>query len=132
MVSMRARTCCFTGHRTIPTSQYQSVAERLEQTIVSLIRQGVIYYGSGGALGFDTMAAQTVIKLKRMYPGVKLILVLPCTSQAERWSNEAQKIMKTLKSKLIRLFMFRRSILGSVCLREIDIWSIIAVFAYVI
>lgn len=99
MVSMRARTCCFTGHRAIPTSQYQSVAERLEQTIVSLIRQGVIYYGSGGALGFDTMAAQTVIKLKSMYPGIKLILVLPCISQAERWSNEAQRNYENIKKQ---------------------------------
>ena len=98
MVSMRSKTCCFTGHRTIPTSQYQSVAERLEQTIVSLIRQGVIYYGSGGALGFDTMAAQTVIQLKRIYPSIKLILVLPCISQAERWSGEAQRIYEGIKT----------------------------------
>ena len=34
---------------------------RLEQTVINLIKSGVCYFGAGGALGFDTMAAQTIL-----------------------------------------------------------------------
>lgn len=55
-----------------------------------MIQQGVIYFGAGGALGFDTMAAQTVLALRKQYPQIKLILVLPCKTQT-RGGNEEEK-----------------------------------------
>lgn len=47
-----------------------------------------LYFGAGGALGFDTLAAQRVLRLRKSYPQIKLILVLPCISQADRWAPE--------------------------------------------
>ena len=44
-----------------------------------------MYFGAGGALGFDTLAAQAVLKLKERYPDIKLILVLPCKTQTSGW-----------------------------------------------
>lgn len=85
---MKNRTCCFTGHRDIPASELPYIAERLREEIVSLINNDVIYYGAGGALGFDTLASQTVLKLKKDYPNIKLILVLPCRSQTKGWSKK--------------------------------------------
>ena len=55
---------------------------------MSLIHSGYLYFGAGGALGFDTLAAQTVLRLRKSYPQIKLILVLPCISQADRWAPE--------------------------------------------
>ena len=81
MTDKRAVTCCFTGHRKLPTGQYQMIADRLEQTIIRLIEKGVLYFGAGGALGFDTLAALTVLRLRKQYPQIKLILVLPCRDQ---------------------------------------------------
>ena len=43
--------------------------------------QGIRAYEAGGALGFDALAAQTVIRLRESCPGMKLILVLPCLTQ---------------------------------------------------
>ena len=37
-------------------------------------------------MGFDTLAAQTILKLRKELPQLRLILVLPCLSQADRWS----------------------------------------------
>ncbi len=71
---MKNQTCCFTGHRKIPPEQYAALARRLEQEITCLIGQGIVYFGAGGALGFDTLAAQTVLRLKKKYPQIKLIL----------------------------------------------------------
>lgn len=84
---MRDRTCCFTGHRDLPVLAQKRIAAKLEQTIISLIDRGIIFYGAGGARGFDTLAAQTVLNLKKDYPNIKLILVLPCLTQTQGWRS---------------------------------------------
>ena len=61
---MRERTCCFTGHRNIAPEQQGMVAKRLYHVIEQLVRSGYCYFGAGGALGFDTMAARCVLKLR--------------------------------------------------------------------
>lgn len=83
---MRSKTCCFTGHRHLPENQKEKIALALENAVLSLIHSGYRYFGAGGALGFDTLAAKTVLRLRQSYPDIKLILVLPCVSQAEKWS----------------------------------------------
>jgi len=80
-------TCCFTGHRVIPDGVYFDLEARLEQTLRSLIESGVRYFGAGGALGFDTLAAETVLRLRYEYPFIKLIMVLPYAGQAAGWDD---------------------------------------------
>ena len=87
---MRAQTCCFTGHRNI-TDSFGIIKRKLKKTIIGLIEKGVIFYGSGGALGFDTIAALAVLELKKTYPQIKLIMVLPCHEQEEKWSEKDKK-----------------------------------------
>ena len=82
---MRYQTCCFTGHREIPKLEYDIIKERLEDEVIKLIHQGVRYFGAGGARGFDTMAALTVLKFREIYPHIRLILVLPCKNQVRGW-----------------------------------------------
>lgn len=84
---MREKTCCFTGRRQIPAEYLPAISEKLRDTLTFYIEQGYQYFGAGGALGFDTLAAQTVLSLKEWYPDIKLILVLPCKDQASRWSE---------------------------------------------
>ena len=55
---MRSKTVCFTGHRELPTDDLPEISKRLEDTLATLIEQGYRYFGAGGALGFDTLAAQ--------------------------------------------------------------------------
>lgn len=85
---MREKTCCFTGHRQIPPEEQAGITDRLERVIVALYERGIRYYGAGGALGFDTLAAQTVLHLRESCPGMKLILVLPCLTQTRGWRPE--------------------------------------------
>lgn len=95
---MKEKTCCFTGHRQLPEGNKMEIQARLEDAVVSLIHSGYLHFGAGGALGFDTLAAQTVLRLRKNYPQIKLILVLPCISQADRWAPQDvrtyRKIMK--------------------------------------
>ena len=85
MVFMRSKTVCFTGHRELPAEYLPGISKRLEDTLVTLIEQGYRYFGAGGALGFDTLAAQAVLRLRERYPQIRLILVLPCLNQTRGW-----------------------------------------------
>ena len=84
----RMQTCCFTGHRQLPLEEQAEIANKLERVIAVLYQKGIRYYGAGGALGFDALAAQTVLNLRESYPGMKLILVLPCLTQTRGWRSE--------------------------------------------
>lgn len=96
---MREQAVCFTVHRKIPSLQNISIRRKLKKALVTLIEEGYCFFGAGGALGFDTLAAQTVLKLKKDFPQVKLILVLPCLSQADRWKEKDKEVYENIKSK---------------------------------
>ena len=87
VIKIKDRTACFTGHRTIPFLQKRKIKQRTKQVLIEAIEQGYRYFGAGGALGFDTLAAQTVLELKSKYPQIKLILVLPCENQTRGWEQ---------------------------------------------
>ena len=96
---MRNHTCCFTGHRRIPSEEYDEIASKLEDVLCQLINTGYQFFGAGGALGFDTLAATTVLKLKKRYPHIKLILVLPCRNQTAKWKASDVKVYEYIKSQ---------------------------------
>lgn len=58
-----------------------------------------MYFGAGGALGFDTLAAQCVLSLRKRYSHIKLILVLPCTTQTKGWSKDDIAVYEEIKSQ---------------------------------
>ena len=74
------RDVCFTGHRNIKKEQYH---EKLHDTLEELINAGSDMFYAGGAAGFDTLAAQTVLELKVMYPWITLVLILPCSPEEQ-------------------------------------------------
>lgn len=97
---MREKTVCFTGHRNIPSEQEEKIRISLEKVLEDLIDSGYRFFGAGGAIGFDTIAAQTVLKLKaEKYPQIRLILVLPCRNQAEMWKAENRRIYEEIKAQ---------------------------------
>lgn len=97
---MREKTCCFTGHRELPTGLNRwKLATRLEKAVAEQIKKGIRFFGAGGARGFDTLAAQTVLKLKKKYPDIKLILVLPCLTQTRGWIAEDVEEYERIKAQ---------------------------------
>ena len=92
-------TVCFTGHRHVPDEIYPALYDALVGVIDQKIVQGATRFRTGGALGFDTMAAECVLKLKNEYPHIKLILMLPCKDQTIKWSAwEARKYAELLRA----------------------------------
>jgi len=94
---MREKTCCFTGHRNIPLLKRKAVVRNLKNELTTLIDKGYQYFGAGGALGFDTIAAQTVLELKEQFSHIKLILVLPCETQTRGWKEKDIAIYEEIK-----------------------------------
>ena len=74
-------------------------AVRLRIVIEEQIKAGVVFYGAGGALGFDTLAAQIVLDMKKEYPQLRLILVLPCEDQSRGWRSEDIAAYEDIKRK---------------------------------
>ncbi len=96
---MRDMTCCFTGHRQLPVYELDVLQARLERTLRRLIRDGFTYFGAGGAKGFDTLAAQTVLSLREEFDHIRLILVLPCEHQTDGWTPEEKAVYEGIKRR---------------------------------
>ena len=90
------KRCAFTGYR--PAKMpfgYDEADPRcvefkalLRATIEALIAEDYAHFISGGALGMDMFAAESVLELKEKYPWVILEMVSPFDAQAARWNDE--------------------------------------------
>jgi uncharacterized phage-like protein YoqJ len=91
----RSHALCFTGHRpeALPSRGVEAsygmlrLNMLLERAVVRALDDGFTSFLVGGALGFDTMAAETVLKLSSGNPDVRLYLSLPGYDQTEGWSE---------------------------------------------
>ena len=88
----KMKVACFSGHRRLP-QDCTELQTNLEKAIVELIERGVVFFGNGAALGFDQIAAETVLRLKEDYPHIRLVMVLPCPpeQQSSYWNDEQKK-----------------------------------------
>ncbi len=93
------KTVCFTGHRQIDSRAYRQLFAVLLREVEQQIKSGATVFRAGGALGFDTLAAQAVLKLRRKYPEIRLELILPCPSQADAWAREDRRLYEQIRSK---------------------------------
>lgn len=63
------------------------IERKLTETVENLIHKGYLYFGAGGARGFDALASEVVLKMKAKYPHIHLILVLPFSEQYRHETN---------------------------------------------
>lgn len=84
----RKMTVCFTGHRTLPTGDdLKRLMGAVDAMIAAAYSRGYRVFITGGAVGFDTLAACRVIVAQKRLPDIKLRLALPCRNQTERWTR---------------------------------------------
>ena len=80
--------CCFTGHRIIKNEHIDILPTKLSLAIKDLFEvHRVCDFIAGGALGFDTVAAEAVLKARNENPALRLILALPCKNQTKGWKD---------------------------------------------
>ncbi len=91
-------TCFFTGHRVIPASEKDRITKHIVSLCTRLITENnVNVFVAGGALGFDTLAAIEVIKLKKTYPHIQLHLYIPCIDQSSKWRDRDIELYNKIK-----------------------------------
>ena len=98
----KAESIAFTGHRNIPVSQMDRVRERLRTAIFHAYKHGKRNFYCGMALGFDMLAAETILSLKVELPNIRLIAVVPFQGQSSRWSAIEQRRYRQFIAKRIR------------------------------
>ncbi len=82
------KSCVFTGHRILEDDFSK---KRLKIVVQAAIEQGVDTFYNGMAMGFDLIAAEIVLSLKKKYPHVKLIACIPCYKQEKNFSEKDKK-----------------------------------------
>lgn len=82
----RAHTVCFTGHRAISRAD-KLIDTQLRELLELLYAQGYRDFLCGGALGFDLLAAEQIVRLREKHPDVRLIFCLPCADQSAKWKR---------------------------------------------
>lgn len=79
-------TCCFTGHRSIPLAERARIESDTERAVRGLYARGYRSFVCGGAVGYDQLCAELILRLKKEYPDMRLELVLPCGDQDKMFS----------------------------------------------
>lgn len=74
------KICIFTGHRDLP-GDCDPLRSALRRHITALAADGFTDFLSGGAMGFDLLAAEAVLELRPILPDIRLLMVLPCDNQ---------------------------------------------------
>ena len=86
--------CFFSGHRIMEKKEIALCKSLLREEILNCINRGVTRFIVGGAIGFDTMAAEAVIDMREDYD-IKLCLYLPCKNHFAKWkTQEIEKFHK--------------------------------------
>ncbi len=60
--------------------------QRIRCAVGTLVQSGYGHFISGGALGFDTFAAEAVLDIRRKCPWVTLEIAVPFDAQPDRWT----------------------------------------------
>ena len=82
--------CSFSGHRIIKSAHEGQISALILRAVEYAYNEGCREFYSGGAIGFDTLAAREVLRFRLSHPDVRLVLLLPCIDQDLKW-NERQR-----------------------------------------
>lgn len=91
--ALRENCCCFTGHRPDALPErgdetrpgMQMLGNLLESAVTRARDEGFTCFFAGGARGFDTLAAEAVLRIGENDPDVILCLALPGADQPDDW-----------------------------------------------
>lgn len=96
----KSNSVAFTGHRYVPYSAYPRITKNLKDIIKDLYTYDCIRnFYCGMAMGFDMLAAETVLEMKKHLPDITLSAVVPYRQQSERFSPKAKTRYEALLEK---------------------------------
>jgi len=92
----RQTAACFSGHRTIPARDTPALRYRISAALQQAFTDGYKVFICGGARGFDTIAAQEVIRFRMRHHDIRLIIAVPCASQCWRWPDRDKTAYRSI------------------------------------
>ncbi len=101
---MPADACCFSGHRRISNTHIDLLISRTKSEIEGLVDTGVTDFISGGALGFDQLAASLIIELRESGRNIRLVFALSCRNQDLPWNAEQSRKYHSLLHRADEIF----------------------------
>ena len=96
MEEKRIGSVCFTGHRELPDALSAEYRELIRDTDLALKRvyeAGARDFYTGGAAGFDQIAGELVLRLKKKDPSVRLHVLLPYAGYTGKL-NHAERLRR--------------------------------------
>ena len=124
MIIEKSKTCCFTGHRDMTIAQKKYACECVLELIGDLYQRGYRHFITGGAVGFDTVAAVAVITARdTKYPDITLTLAVPCPNQTAKWSqkdkNNYDRILRCVNESVLLATEYTRY-----CMHQRNRWMV--------
>lgn len=105
---MRAKqiSCAFTGHRPgkLPWKEQENdirclhLRRHIAAAVEMAVADGMEHFLCGMAEGCDMYFCEIVLALRRKYPQITIEAVIPCLTQADRWSLSQRQRYERLRS----------------------------------
>ena len=114
------KSVTFTGHRYIPQSKRNDLCAKLEKVIKENHTKGVQNFLCGMAVGFDLLAAEAVLKVKKELPDIILTAVVPFRLQYERWSEREKLRYHSITSRADNVVVLSEHYYNGCLLRRND------------
>ena len=86
----------FTGHRKVSNHEKPLICQKVSECISEAYESGYRRFWCGCALGFDTLAAFEIIRMKAFCPDIMLLLAIPCETQDSLWSVSDRTVYRRL------------------------------------
>ena len=93
------KAAAFTGHRFIRCNDRQRLRTELERAITVCYDSGIRHFLCGMALGFDMLAAETLLAMKTEYPDIRLTAVIPFRGQSFRFNFADKERYRSILGK---------------------------------
>ena len=94
---MAEKTCCVTGHRTIPTDKLDYVERELRRELAEAIADGYTHFLSGFAEGVDLLFAALVVEEKARHTELFLEAAIPYAGRLKTKNQQFQKLLRACK-----------------------------------
>ncbi len=117
-MSLIPKACFFTGHRIIGTKKCSIIEGWLREEILDKINHRINVFITGGAVGFDTMAAEQVLFMKEDYPDIKLYLYLPCINHDCLWKKTERERFAAIKNNADKIYYVTNNEYTEGCMRK--------------
>ncbi len=92
----------------LPKDKLSFIKDCVAREIESAYREGFRRFICGGALGFDTLCALEVLRLRKIHQDIKLILIYPCLGQDVKWKDTDRELYRYIYDECDECYCMRR------------------------